>query len=669
MESLYDTSRAWRRQELYVGLFAAAAIVASTLDPAGMRLNEPARVILLAAGVAGVAWILYRLLGAGDLGSRRRMPVILCVLAIHLLATFYFFPVGDIANGRPVLNLDHPFHHYQAARANAVFLQTGRLHCYDPYYMAGYPTALFDLDLKGAELFCAVLPAPAVPRALKLFILLSYVTLVVSLYKGSRYLGLTWNEALLATGVALAYWHWGRPYASHFRVAGMFEFILASHLAVLLVGLMRRFLEGRNIVSFFVVGSVTFFIHPTVILMLPVPFVVAAATHWRELSARRFIVFLLWCLVVVVVNGVWVLPLLSYLGIKTPSTTYFQIHGVGELLRLLSRPGSVVALGVIALAAFGAWTLLRARRIADALIPLSAALFLGCIATFGAFIPWIQDTEPGRFLVTTLFFLCPLAGVGCHALVVSIGAALRHRPRLAWVPRALVVALLVSPLVLSFLSARTKYRQRLRTAPGPEVARLIEAVKSHTDRSGRLMIEDGPAALYGGAHIPGVLALYTNVEQIGGPYPHTFLEHHFATFQADHTFGRDLSQLETRSLWSYINAYNVAWVLTASAAGRECVEALGTAVHPLWRSRRYTLWRVERPRRFAEPAGVTVNAGYNRIDVRLDEPMEVVTLKYHWDKGLKVHSPARLGSVYTMDDPVPHIRLEPNGATKVVITY
>ena len=65
----------------------------------------------------------------------------------------------------------------------------------------------------------------------------------------------------------------------------------------------------------------------------------------------------------------------------------------------------------------------------------------------------------------------------------------------------------------------------------------------------------------------------------------------------------------------------------------------------------------------------TVDAGYNRIDVRLDAVADTVRLKYHWDKGLKVTPPARISSVYQMDDPVPHILLEPNGATEVVITY
>ena len=395
----------------------------------------------------------------------------------------------------------------------------------------------------------------------------------------------------------------------------MFEFVFVSHLSLLLVGLFRRFLENRNIISFFVIGSLTFFVHPTAVVLLPVPFIVAATTHWRELGVRRLAVFLAWCLVVVVVNAVWVVPLLSYIGIKTSSATYFQVYGMGEFARLLLRPGNAIALGLIVLAAVGTWSLLKTRRVADALVPLSATMFLILVAAYGAFVPGIRQMEPGRFLVPAMFFLAPLVGAGLRALLVRFSSAYGHRPRVARVATWLVVVLLVSPFLLSFLSARTKYRHRLKTTPSAEVTQLIEAVRLHTNRSGRLMIEDGPAALCGGSHLPGLLALYTDVEQIGGPYPHTFLEHHFATFQADWTFGKTLAERPPDALWPYINAYNVAWILTATTAGRDYIVQLGTDVKEVWRSRRYTLWRVERTPQFADIAGVVVDAGYNRIDV------------------------------------------------------
>ena len=79
------------------------------------------------------------------------------------------------------------------------------------------------------------------------------------------------------------------------------------------------------------------------------------------------------------------------------------------------------------------------------------------------------------------------------------------------------------------------------------------------------MIEDGPAALYGEAHMPGILPIFTGVEQIGGPYPYTFLKHHFATFQQNKTFGKPLGELSPTEFWAYVDLFNAGRILDGKA--------------------------------------------------------------------------------------------------------
>lgn len=612
--------------------------------------------------------------------AAHRRSLVASLFVVHVVATLFFFPPADIVNERPVVTLDHAFHYYQAWRAREVFLHSGQLHAYDPYFMAGFPSALFDLDVKSLEAFSAVFPQSQVPRATKIYILACYLSMVFTVYGGCRLLRLTERESILSVALLLVVWHWGRPYASHFRYAGMFDFVLVSHLSIFVAGLLHRFLEGRGVVWWLVLGPLAYFIHPTAVVILSVPYTCVIVCARRSITPRVLLLFLLWCLVVVAVNSVWIIPLLEYASLKTVTKAYFQIAGFGDLSRVLFRPGCLPAIALVALAAPGAWWLARRGRRPEAVTIGLSVVFLFLVAAYGVFIPGIEHLEPGRFLLTAIFFCAPLAGAGAAAVLNGWARISRRVPKGdALVPLALVV-LAVSPIALSSLSARTGYHHRLRTSFTGEVQDLVGAIQRHVDSSGRLMIEDGPAALYGESHLPGVLPVYTGVEQIGGPYPFTFIKQHFATFQRNWTMGKPLRDLSPREFQAYADLYNVRWIVVASKEAEDYVkrvageaETVGGEAPPplveLWRSGGYSLWRVERVPTFTGHAGDRVTATFNRIRVDLAGKRDAFVLSYHWDRGIEVSAPATVKPIYRLDDPVPFIRVEPNGATSIEITY
>ena len=88
-----------------------------------------------------------------------------------------------------------------------------------------------------------------------------------------------------------------------------------------------------------------------------------------------------------------------------------------------------------------------------------------------------------------------------------------------------------------------------------------------------------------------------------------------------------------------------------------------------WRSRRYTLWRIDRPATFTGRSGDRVRAAFDRIEIDLAGEIAPFHLAYHWDKGLAVRPPARIAPVRRLDDPVPFILVEPNGATSIHIEF
>jgi hypothetical protein len=122
-----------------------------------------------------------------------------------------FFPARHLFDARPIITADHAVHYEQCLRSRAVFWQTFRLDCYNPYFMAGYPAGtVFDVDMKGAELFTALIPIHTA-TALKLFILIAYLSMLPSCVSRRAHAGLPRGRSgsrrdaaldLLALGVA-----------------------------------------------------------------------------------------------------------------------------------------------------------------------------------------------------------------------------------------------------------------------------------------------------------------------------------------------------------------------------------------------------------------------------------------------------------------------------------
>jgi hypothetical protein len=698
MRRANDNPRFSRKQDLFAAAAGALIVIASALDPAEEWFRPWVHRLIVIAGTTliGVAIRgLWFRTGRGEDSERGEMfadeppnrsgrAVLVALFAVHVLATLFFFPPADIVSERPVVTLDHAFHYYQARRANAVFPETGRLHAYDPHFMAGFPSGLFDLDVKALELFCAPFPRREVGRAMKLFLLGCYLSMVFTVYWGCRLFHLTQRESLLAVALLLVFWHWGRPQASHFRYAGMFSFICVSHLAVLVAGLFSKFLRAGSAVWWLVLGPVVYFVHPTAVVILAAPYAALIVLERRNLDARKLLVVASWCVLVVMVNSIWIIPLFEYAQAKTATDAFFQFSGARDLARILLRPGCLPADCLLALAVVGGAGLVRGARASTGFTISIAVVSLLAVAAYGVDLPGLDQLEPGRFLLSAIFFSAPLAGAGAARLLKGWDGLARRYPRLRWIATLAVLVILVSPIVLSHFSARTQYKRRLSTALDDEVAELVGALRRVTGPSARLMIEDGPAAMYGDVHLPGLLPALTGVEQIGGPYPYTFLSHHFATFEVERTMGRPLAKMTSREFWDYAALYNFRWVATASGKARDFMSRIASDVSPsglepdstggrslevVWRSGRYEVWRIgERPS-FTGATPARVRADFDRIEVDLETPAESFTLAYHWMKGLRVDPPAVISPVAVFDDPVPFIRVEPNGATSVLIKY
>ena len=656
--------------------------VAATLRRFGTEgVSTPAAVLLAIAGILSI-WPLMKIFSRKKFNRRNAGLLLSIIFFAHLAATLFFFPPEDILNDRPVLTLDHSLHYYQVTRAKEVFAETLQLHTYDPWFMAGYPGGvIFDIDSKGVEMWCSILRFIDTARAFKLFIIIAHLSMVLAMWAGARRLGFDLEETVYTLLLFLAFWHWGRPYAGHFRYAGMFSYIFVCHLSFLMTGLFRSFLKGGSSWKFFILGPLVFFIHPTAALILPVSFLALFFLVRKEIQPggehRRWEIRVLlslagWCLLVIAVNLIWLIPFFRYLDIKIPSETFFQINGPGALLALIARPGNIPAHLMIVLAIPGFIRLLRNNRRIEAFTPAFSSIFLLTISSFGTRLPFFDQTEPGRFLLPAFFFMAPLSGAGLLSLIEMMKRMFRNQRVFRRMKAVALMLLLLSGPFLGMVSSRAYYRYTVSTSFTPEVEQLVEELIDHSHLPGRLMMEDGPAWRYGNCHLPSVIPLFTGIEQIGGPYPYAFIKHNFTTFQACRTMGYHLKDMDPVRLSGYLSLYNVRWILTATSDCRDYFSGSDIA-EMIWKEGYFTLWEV---RGFDSPENdptFTVDARYGEILLKpvegLEHLPERIVLAYHWDRGLHVDPPVKISPITMFDDPVPLILVETAGERYVKIEY
>ncbi len=307
----------------------------------------------------------------------------------------------------------------------------------------------------------------------------------------------------------------------------------------------------------------------------------------------------------------------------------------------------------------------RDKRLATVFPAAAGALFLFVVTGAGTHIPGIKHLEPGRFIFPAFVFLAPLSGVGLRWLAAVFASRFRSTGIRDSLKTAGLLALVVAVLPLSLLESKSFYRHTLKTTYPANVASLVKAVTSRVSPPGRLMIEDCEAMHYGDIHLPALLPLATGVEQIGGPYPHTYLLHYFSTFRWEQTFGKPMSQWESGALEQYLDLYGIRWVVTATTSSTSVMwNLLGKS--PDWTQPPYALWDTGWISLNTKPV---VSATMNHFDVSGSGNSTGYFIRYHWIPGLKVSGAANIRPVHRLDDPIPFIFIEPNGEKELEIVF
>lgn len=645
-----------------------------------------------------------------------KLSLLAVLMLLHAWQSVRLFPsMGALLDpDQPVLSVDHALHTYHGALGAGFLARHGTPWGLDPSFMAGYPESpLWDSSSNLSLLFQLPAGGKVAPLAYKLGLLGCGLVLMPALVWGAiAGVGLGFG-AVVAGGVLAWLYVWvGFPVS--LWISGLFSFITASALMVLLLGLLIGFDRRPSAALWLAItglGAIAFWAHVTAPIVAFGGLCGFLLATVRKHRARWTLSLILAAALVASLNLVWLIPLWQLREIRTGSGFFLTSTSPWVLpLHLVFQPlDGRVSLLIIVLGAGG---LLRwwvtGRGVAAATFG-GAALFLMLLAGLGSLWGPTRILEPLRFRIPLVLALACPAGSLLADVASLISCRFRHRASAVLTTSALGLAVLAGlgfliPDTARFIASSLVDPPKLVVGYRPEMLALVESIRERTDLSGRIMLEDqlrlfeatAPESTHWTPLLPALLAPEQR-QFIGGLYHAAFIQHHKATSFGDfHLGGRILTDWSILDLSDYLDRYNVGWVIAWSPVTRFVFDRfpgasrideiprfvtrglIVPAAERQWQAiadrsgadlanrylreggQNYVVYKLDRPRTyFLAGGGELVSSGPNRLEFRNVSPGPdgAALLSLHWHKTWQTDPPCSLERVSMPGDPVDFVRI------------
>lgn len=582
---------------------------------------------------------------------------------------------------RPLAFDDYSIQFYYAQLGAQFLARKGTTFGYDPDFMAGYPkTPLYYPSSKPFEFALWAFDSSDPARVFNRTVGLMLAVLPLLMFGAAVNFGLQAGERLAAVALATLP-HAMVPMAGFYGImeaAGMVAFIFASFLSLYVVSAVYRYFErgGRAVaLSLFVAAPLLYLSHLTALVISAVPLAVLAFEAVRRRLWSRLAVMALVAGAVLAVNWRWIEGYLLYahyadLGdfyTKEGATHFVPAGGLLAPFHVYVPSPAVVSLIPPVLGAVGAWLWVRERRwgLVGVFVPQIVCLFV--LAFYGGALG-LNALAPARITLPLGLYLFVPAAAALAAGVSWVwrrSGAITKDPRRRAIRIAALLAIGIAaqtsdlperiwrPYTLPILEAREGYAEH--------GDRLIDWLRANVDaRAGRLLHEETDRAhhQYFGTHMAALIPWATDIEMAGPPAPHALVRQNFLRFIAGTLRDRPIRKFDARELASYLDLYDVGYVLCWTNASKQRFAKLPFAT-PVGDYEKFTLYRIDRPHsRFLKGSGsVEVVDGELRLrDVVAEDG--VVVLKYHWLESLESDPPGTLLQYQALDDPTPFIGIE-----------
>jgi hypothetical protein len=601
------------------------------------------------------------------------MLLTVLVLAVaQFLLVAASFPLGELLSRTPLFHIDGAFHWYQIEFARRL-AQEGRVVGYDPYFAAGYVGGVtYNWSAKAPALLSILMGNHVSAEvAYKIFVFFASIATPLSIPLATRLLRLPTIVTIAASMLGLVLW-WN-SYFRWYQTAGLVSYVTACYLSVAYLAALYRFTfhGGGNlqVLALGLCGAGLFFLHPAI------PVFIAAGYLGFFLSGRKPVSPTTLPAAAIVIAGlslipnlVWIWPMYKYgmlsghaaLGVQPYMKDVDASLLWREFIGMLSGSAHGSKLNPI-MGAFAVLGTLKAtaqpaRRVArDWLV---AAVVVELFADLGAAIPFLAAFQPNRFGAAGYLLLAVPAGIGIHEFTIGLRNASSKISRAGYT----LMAGVATACLLFFIreiahEALPGNRPRVGAPPpetrqiGPRTAVVLSWLRRNTTPDARVLFETSVGRIYDDAHTAGYLALRSNREFIGGPYPYS----HFAGYWDDRAFGgRKLRDIGPEQFMQYVELYNIGWVIAFSDSSKRFLAGI-PAIQPTERFGIIQTYRIDLPHSFFDKGSGSITArAPNRLDVHVEHGSDVI-LKYHYVPGMRIEPAGAIRPVFLGLDPQPFI--------------
>lgn len=547
---------------------------------------------------------------------------LLALVALHFLATCWFFPPAELIVDKPLFHIDYPVHTHRVSVYSAGF-QEGRLPWgYDPAVGAGLVVSPYrDIGAKPMQVFGFFLPGVAAGTVVRLFLFLTTLLFPMGCLIASKLLELDSETTFWITASAASVL-WLSWTIQLYLGWGLVSFVAAAALTPLVLALFTRFcrLPGPG-TYLLLTGSLSalllLHIQGPWPVALPLALLVLAV---RPLSWRWRAAAILVPALAIALNTFWLVP--AYLGSKMPPeplnptadypvVKHLTLTAMSDFTSQIDPMWIITRLAIVALVVAGLTAIWRRSGPISAWSFGLATVWTFYISLFGSFTPFFERYQPVRFVVPGLVLLAVPLGSGVAAAIRRVGVD----------PRWLRGGFLVSAIALSVFTFRGPNPIPIPVDPDP----LGEFIAARTSVDARLAIQSEDGLDKGGFEARAMALAYQR-EVIGCTYPKVAMP---AQFLGDRILGRLFSQWTPEELGPALERWGIGWVFTRTDEARmlisRTVDDSGTSVGS------YQAFQVPvENARFLIGSG-EVHASVNRLELDdLDSDADLVVLRYRF---------------------------------------
>lgn len=572
--------------------------------------------------------------------------------------------VNNVLSNEPIISGDFAFHQYYSYLGAYSLKEHLATWGYDSTFMGGAPFGpVFDPSNYLLEFIAFIFWGMSIFRLTKSFFVITLSIVPVLIFWSARNIGMNRLVSVVSALFSFFYLWLGLP--KEVFPYGMFLYIWGAGIGIYFLSWWLRFYEDSSLFSFFMLAVSSILLVPSHIAspigVLPIV-VCSFVMNLRRLNKRLLIGTTISVLAAFFCALPWLGPYISFLGIKTSAAIDLQSLNIFHIFNLLIHKSAILELLLNFFAVVGFFSFreeLPLRR----WLPLAiGALFLIAFYFGGNMSARIAELEPRRFAVPLYFLLSIPAGRGFGAVLGRI--VILNSVKTKSMAFALIGGIFIFLGIL--LNNSFPKVEKLKIGLTGTHRAFFDWINQSTNSSGRIMFEDSihsdmfaPFGLPSGTSFIAIMPFYVRREFIGGPYPWTFIKHHYVDFCDGNLLGEPIGSYGDESMENILRTYNIKWVVSFSEQANRHFISSPTLFSPMGRLGVFFLWRVAiNTGGFFLVGDGEINANTNELKIKsATYENNRVVLKYHWAPCLKVEPYGKIRKVEAIGGPVGFIEV------------